>query len=65
MICSILCSVTVWLDVDLDNADVDWHSEETTDDSSDGVAVSSSDESDDSEIDELDDDAYLEEVRHV
>ena len=52
----------MWLDVDLDNADVDWRSEgifDDTSDSSDSVEESSSDELED------DDDAYLEEVRSV
>ena len=52
----------MWLDVDLDNADVDWRSEgifDDTSDSSDSVEESSSDELED------DDDAYLEEVRNV
>ena len=53
----------MWLDVDLDNADVDWRNEgiiDDTSDSSDCVVDSSSDE-----LEDDDDGAYLEEVRHV
>ena len=70
--------VTVWLDVDIDNIDVDWCSEEVT--SSDETSDSSDDETqlaesalgDQDEIDdevddeldnELDDGEYLEEVK--
>ena len=61
------CSVTVWLDVDIDNVDVDWRSEEivSSDDTSDSsdneeqLAEPSLDEED--ELDnELDDNEYLE-----
>ena len=66
--------VTVWLDVDIDNIDVDWRSEEVT--SSDETSDSSDDEAqlaesplddelnDELDGDELDDDEYLEEVKY-
>lgn len=64
----------MWLDVDMDNVDVDWHSEEisSSDDSSDTsdneeqLAESALDDHDelDGELDdELNDDEYLEEVK--
>ena len=67
--------VTVWLDVDIDNIDVDWRSEEVT--SSDETSDSSDDEAQlaesplDDELNnkledaEIDDDEYLEEVKYI